>query len=228
MIIVYEFCNVDPASLLEPVGGQPIVQLILNATGSLPLTIVATAMIITCFFIAGCSYWISWSRLYWSFSSEGALPFGKHMSKLSGPQSLPMNALFLVTAVTIALGSIQLGSTIAMNALLGGAALCTVSAFAACFAFVLFRGKAAYDPDRWLNLGRFSTPCYAITLFWLLFVLVWLSMPLYLPVTPQTMNYTIVVVCGFAALSGLYWIFVFSRTRAKGTDVHFAEQVGKE
>ncbi|EXJ53490.1 uncharacterized protein A1O5_13266 [Cladophialophora psammophila CBS 110553] len=136
MIMVYEFCNVDPESLLEPVGGQPIVQLILNATNSLPLTIVGTVAIMFCFFIAGCSYWISWSRLYWSFSREGALPFGKYMSKLSGDQSLPINALFLVTSVTIALGSIQLGSAIAMNALLGGAALCTVSAFAACFAFV--------------------------------------------------------------------------------------------
>lgn len=223
MIMVYEFCNVNPESLLEPFGGQPIVQLIYNATRSLPLTIIGTTGIILCFFIAGCSYWISWSRLYWSFSREGALPFGKYMSKLSGEQSLPLNALFLVTGVTIALGAIQLGSTIAMNALLGGAGLCTVFAFAVCFAFVIFRGTAQYDPNRWLNLGRFSRPCCAVTLVWLLFSFVWLCFPLYLPVTPAGMNYTVVVVAGFTTLSGLYWIFVYSRARAKGTEVFLAD-----
>lgn len=114
MIVVYEFCNVDPLSMLEPVGGQPLVQLMLNAFRSLPLTIATTSVIIYIFFVAAAACLITWSRLYWSFSREGALPFSSTMSKLSSRDSLPVYALCWNTLLLIAIGAISIGSTTAV------------------------------------------------------------------------------------------------------------------
>ncbi|KAJ3497091.1 hypothetical protein NLG97_g2166 [Lecanicillium saksenae] len=142
MIMVYQFCNVSPESLLAAPGGQPLIQLMQNAFRSFPMTAFGTAMIIFCFFTAGASALISWSRLYWSFSREGALPFSGTMSKLSSRDALPINALCWNTFLIVVLGTISIGSTTAMNALLGAANICTLSAFAI---------EALVPPQCWLK-----------------------------------------------------------------------------
>lgn len=115
MIVVYEFCNVDPQSLLDPVGGQPIIQLMLNAFRSLPLAIATAVVLIYCFFVAAASSLITWSRLYWSFSREGSLPFSRTMSKLTSRDSLPVYALCWNTVLLIGIGAISIGSTTAVS-----------------------------------------------------------------------------------------------------------------
>lgn len=115
MIVVYEFCNVDPLSLLEPVGGQPIIQLMLNAFRSVPLTLATSSVIVYSFFVATAAALITWSRLYWSFSREGALPFSKTMARLTSRDSLPVYALCWNTALVIVIGAISIGSTTAVS-----------------------------------------------------------------------------------------------------------------
>lgn len=114
MIVVYEFCNVDPESMLDPVGGQPMIQLMLNAFHSLPLTIATTTIMVYSFFVAGASSLVTWSRLYWSFSREGCLPFSKTMSKLTSRDSLPVYALCWNAVLLIAIGAISIGSSTAV------------------------------------------------------------------------------------------------------------------
>lgn len=211
MIIVYQFCNVDPESLLEPVGGQPMIQLMQNAFRSFPMTAFGTSMILFCFFTAGASALISWSRLYWSFSREGALPFSRTMSKLSSRDALPINALCWNTILLLGIGTISIGSTTAMNALLGAANLCILTAFITVFGLTLRRGRDVFDPERWFNLGRWGDIAFWISLLWVIFISVMLCMPLYLPVTAEAMNWTSVVYVGVVFLSGLYWFAVYRR-----------------
>lgn len=115
MILVYEFCNVDPLSLLASVGNQPIIQLLLNGFRSLPLTLITSSVIIYTFFISAVAALITWSRLYWSFSRQGALPFSRIMSKLTSRDSLPVYALLWNTVLVIAIGAISIGSTTAVR-----------------------------------------------------------------------------------------------------------------
>jgi len=42
-------------------------------------------------------------------------------------------------------------------------------------------------------------------LVWLLFVVVFLCMPLYYPVSVTTMNYTSVIFVGFVLIATIYW-----------------------
>lgn len=115
MIVVYEFCNVDPESMLDPVGGQSMIQLMLNAFRSIPLTIFSTFLIIYGFFVASASSLITWSRLYWSFSRDGALPFSRKMSQLTSRDSLPVNALCWNTILLLAIGAVSIGSSTAVS-----------------------------------------------------------------------------------------------------------------
>lgn len=114
MIVVYQFCNVDPQSLLDPIGGQPMIQLMLNAFHSLPLTIATTAIVIYSFFVSSAASMITWSRLYWSFSREGSMPFSRTMSKLTSRDNLPIYAICWNTVLLIAIGAISIGSTTAV------------------------------------------------------------------------------------------------------------------
>lgn len=209
MIVVYEFCNVNPESLLAPPGGQPIIALIMNALDSFPMTAVGVSLIIFCLFIAGCAALISWSRLYWSFSKQGALPFSRTMSKLSSRDALPLNALCWNTFMVVAIGTIALGSTTAMNALLGAATLCLLSAFVVVFGLLLYRGRSTLSQDRWFHLGRWGDAVLWVAMLWSVFISVMLCLPLYLPVTPETMNWASAVFVGVIVLSALYWLAFF-------------------
>lgn len=213
MIIVYQFCNVDPESLLSAPGAQPIIQLMQNAFRSFAMTAFGTSMIIFCFSVAGASALISWSRLYWSFSREGLLPFSGTMSKLSSRDALPINALCWNTALVLAIGTIHIGSTTAMNALLGAANMCLLSAFATVFGLTLYRGRKTLDPDRWMNLGRWGDALLWVSLLWLVLISVMLCMPLYRPVTPEAMNWASVVFFGVVLVSLICWLAVFSRRK---------------
>lgn len=212
MILVYEFCNIDPHSLLTPLGGQPLMQLMVNGFRSNGMAVFGMVMVIFCICVAGLSGLISWSRLYWSFSREGLLPLSRTMSKLSSRDSLPLNALFLNTILTLLIGLISIGSYTAMNALLGAANLCIITAILVSFALALFRGRKTFDESRWLNLGGWTGDMiFWIAMLWSLFMAIMLCFPLYLPVTLMYMNWSSLVFAGVICISGIYWVAVFRR-----------------
>lgn len=212
MILVYEFCNIDPTSLLTPLGGQPLMQLMVNGFRSNGMAILGMVLIILCICAAGLASLISWSRLYWSFSCEGLLPFSGTMSKLSSRDSLPLNALFFNTLLTLLIGLISIGSYTAMNALLGAANLCLISAMLTALVLALIRGRKTFDEARWLNLGGWTGDViFGIAILWSFFMAIMLCFPLYLPVTPNYMNWSSVVFAGILTISGIYWVAIFRR-----------------
>ncbi|KFY92623.1 hypothetical protein V500_04120 [Pseudogymnoascus sp. VKM F-4518 (FW-2643)] len=213
IIICYQFSNVDPMALLDPVARQPFVQLLLSGYGSIALTVAGITLVLICILAAYSACIISWSRLYWSFSQNGTLPLSSFTSRLSSTDDLPLYSLVWCTVILAAIGAISIGSLTAMNALLGGAVVCSLIAFATVFALALLKGRDNICESRVFDLGIFGPFCYWTMLIWCLFMTVWLCMPLYLPVTLETMNWTSVVVAGFAAISGIWWVLVFSRQK---------------
>ncbi len=76
MAIVYQFCTQDPAALLDPIGGQPILQLLLDSLRSRPLVILA-AVVYCIVVILGCIFFVTTlSRIIWAFSSHGGTCYG--------------------------------------------------------------------------------------------------------------------------------------------------------
>lgn len=181
------------------------------------LTITATIALIVSFTIGGWAAFVSWSRLYWSFSRDGGLPFSNFTAKLSGEDAIPVNALTVCTGLNLAIGLLQLGASTALNALLGGASLCGKSSWALCFILLFWRGRDALDNDRWLNLGKFGYLIDGLAMLWAIWVCVWISFPLYIPVTPRSMNYASVVFAGIVLISVIYYVFGFSKRKILAT-----------
>ncbi|KAL2071013.1 hypothetical protein VTL71DRAFT_14039 [Oculimacula yallundae] len=224
MIMVYEFCNVDPESLLEAVGDQPLMQLMLNAFKSDAMAIVGMVLIIVSISISGCSALISWSRLYWSFSRYGILPMSKTMSKLSSRDALPVNAMLWCTFLACCLGAISIGSYTAMNAFLGAATLCVITSLVTAFTLTLFHGRKNFNPNRAFKLGGWwGDAIFGISALWSAFAAIMLAFPLYLPVTLVYMNWACVVFGGVIVLSGLYYVLRFRHRRDMYQDPYLGE-----
>lgn len=206
MVIMYAFCTVNPAVLVEPYAHQPIINVLQDGLRSDALFNIAMTAVLVAMFIASVAGFTSWNRLYWSFSRANALPFAKFTAKLSGSDHIPINAVIVNCFMVIALGAIGVGSLTALNAIFGSAAICALSSFSLCLFTAIRRGRSHLDPDRWLNLGRAGLPMQYIAFTWAVFASVWLCFPLYLPVTPEYMNWSIVILTGIVVVSTVYYM----------------------
>ena len=210
-ILILGFCNVNPETLLNPVGGMPLVQLFVEAYDSTPLVVASTVLMIIALTICTTNCLTSWSRLYRSFSRSGMIPFHSWTSKLSSSDSLPINALLWNTVLADAITAIEIGSPQALNAIVGSVGVFSILSFVLSLGLLLYQGREqSLDPDRWFNLGRWGVLVHCVALVWCAFVSVWVCFPLYMPMTPGSANYTAAVVIGFTAVAGLYWVCRFT------------------
>lgn len=99
-----------------------------------------------------------------------------------------------------------------MHAILGAANVCIIFAILVAFGLTLHKGRKTFNPNRWLNLGRWGDAIFWLAMLWSIFMTVMLSMPLYLPITAASMNWTCAVFGGLILIAVAYWFAVFSKT----------------
>ncbi|EXJ82252.1 hypothetical protein A1O3_06065 [Capronia epimyces CBS 606.96] len=223
MILVYMFCIVKPDNLLAPVGGQPIIQLMLDSFDSLALTILGTLVFILGFGSTCATVMTVWTRTWWSFARENGVPFSGTMSRINEYYRLPVNTICFCFGLLCCLGLIELGSSTALNAILGGLILCLYSSYCLAILGLLIGRRKALRKDHYLNLGRFGTVVNVVSVGWILMMIVWLSFPLYLPVTSESMNYASAVFAAVLLCSTVNW-FVYSRHIYKAPVAMYEDQ----
>lgn len=214
MAIVYSFCNTKPENLLQPFGNQPLLQLFYDGLRSKVLISLAMGGVIVSFFCTSIACFTSWNRLYWSTARMGGLPFSQAMSKLSSRDQLPVNALVANLLLVIALGAVQIGSLTSLNALASGGVICMTISYCLSLGLALWRGRDFLPRERWLDLGRLGTPVQIISILWCIFISIFLSFPLYLPIEIEVMNWASVVFAGIMACSILYWLIFRSTIKS--------------
>lgn len=101
----------------------------------------------------------------------------------------------------VAIGAMQLVYTTAMTALVTGASPCGKSSFGLVLVLLLWRGRDALTQESWLDLGKSGLPLDIVALTWVVRMCVWMSFPLYVPVTPSSMNYARLVFAGVSLAS---------------------------
>lgn len=231
MCLVYMFCISNPANLLAPIGGQPVAQLLLDSVDSQALTIIGILVYILCLLAAGVCLLTSFSRIVWSSSLLGGLPFSVWLSDVNTYTNLPVNAIAFSTILVIAIGAILLGSTTAINAVLGGGIVMGYVSYILCVGCLVYRGRNNVFPTkRFFNLGHFGMTLNIVSLMWMLYITVWLCFPTYLPATGSTMNYATATSGGVALCAIINW-FAYSKKRytvpvamaggSSATEIHF-------
>jgi amino acid transporter len=241
MVITFCFTLGNLEDILSTPTGYPFIQVFYNVTNSNAGTSVMTAILIVNITSACISTVATTSRQTWSFARDKGLPFSSFVSHVSAQSivnlssasrslfavwsfhidlyfmqvkpgwNIPLNAVLITFTITCLLSLINIGSTVAFNAigsLAVSALLATYIISFTCLILKRVRGEPL-PPRRW-NLGQFGIFVNIGAVIFLLIVWVFIFFPVSTPVTPTTMNWNVVMFCGTMIFAVIYYV-IFGR-----------------
>ncbi|OLN86253.1 Choline transport protein 6 [Colletotrichum chlorophyti] len=197
-------------ALLTTPTGFPFMQIFVDVTKSrgaatfMSLMIILTAVAAT---VAGIT---STSRTLWAFARDRATPYDRHLSRVDKRHQIPVHSVVLVTVLQMLLGFIYLGNTTAFNAILSMAIIGMYCSYIIPIVYMLAYGRRSLGSTEYgpFKLGPALGPVLnVISLIWMVVVIVFSTFPSALPVTPQNMNYSIVVMAGWLLFGVIYYVF---------------------
>ncbi|KAL3425153.1 amino acid permease [Phlyctema vagabunda] len=208
----------DLNELLESPTGFPFMQLFLNATKNEAGATILVLMLSLAATAANTAGLTSTSRTFWAFARDSATPFSNYFTHVDSTLKVPVRAILAITLVEMLLGFIYLGNSTAFNAVLSMAVLGMYASYFLPIAYMTIYGRkklsrADYGP---FKLGSILGPITNIAaLCWLIVAMVFSTFPSLQPVTPQNMNYSIVVMGGWLAFGAVFY-FTFGRRKYVG------------
>lgn len=213
----------------NPVGGEPIIEVMSDSFESNALTIIGVLVLIISFVGSYLGYACSGSRLAWSFAKSRGLPFGdSFFGKVRPKLDTPLNALTLLLIITLILGTVIFGSSTALSAILGSSMVYINLSYIFPIACMLFKTRFKISPSKrftsnaidgipmvlqkrtklpYFNLGFLGQTLNIISVCWGCFIIVRLNFPTYYPVTSSNMKYASVVLGITFILAALIWTF---------------------
>lgn len=195
----------DMDRLLNTLTGQPIVQLYYDVLGKQAATLYLSLAFVIIWFCGAVAMCYT-SRSIWSLARDNFLPFSKHLHVLNKKVNAPVRAVWLLLLINSCISLINLGSTIAMNAVFSACAIATDWSYVICIGLYIFNADKMGVKKGPFNMGRFSKPVMSYACIWTIFVSIVFIFPNYMPVTPQNMNYTVVIMGFVFIAAGGWWI----------------------
>ncbi|KAJ5181386.1 Amino acid/polyamine transporter I [Penicillium cf. viridicatum] len=228
--IVLLFSLGDLESLLQSKTGFAFIQLFLNITGS-PAGVTVLALCITLTAMAANAACVtSTSRTAWAFARDSGLPASEFFAEVSPTLKVPVHMVLVVGLLQMLLGFIYLGSSTAFNAVLSMAILGMYASYISPIVFMFIYGRRKSAPifrglgSGSFNLGPLWGPVVNIAaILWLLIGMVFSTFPTVEPVTPENMNYCIVVTMGWMLIGGVYYYLLGGKKQFTGPVVELAE-----
>jgi len=213
--IMLLFCTGPLEALLATPTGFPFIQIFLDTTRSKVGTILLS-LTITLIAIAATSAGItSTSRTFWAFARDKATPFDRYFSHVNPSSQVPVRSVLIVTILQMLLGFIYLGNTTAFNAILSMAVLGLYASYMIPIVYFMIYGRPKFAAH---EFGVFKMPkpvglaLNILACAWLVLAMVFSTFPTIMPVTPQNMNYSTVVMVGWVMLGGAYY-FISGRKK---------------
>lgn len=208
LLLNITFCFVLPddyaTSVVDSPLGLPVAQLFLNAGGRAGGTAMLFFVLITQI-MTGCSAMLANSRMVFAFARDGALPFSPLWTQINHLTCTPVNAVWLVVALCAGLNLIGLGSTETIFSIFNVCApMLDLSYGMVIFAHLWFSKRVQFVPGPF-SLGRYGRVINMVAVTWIVFISVILFLPTTNPVTPQNMNYAVLVAGGVALFALSWW-----------------------
>ncbi|KAF2122219.1 amino acid/polyamine transporter I [Lophiotrema nucula] len=168
----------------------PLIYVLYNATGSKAATNALVSLVAVVCFCALFNIFASVSRLVWCFARDKGLPFSEFFAYVHPTLQLPLNALLLVGFIVTILSLIYIASTTAFNALISLQAFALHVSYFLPILFILLRKLRGPPPPYGpFKLGALGIPVNILALCYLVYVVSWMPLPNFLPVTKDNMNY---------------------------------------
>ncbi|KAK0657033.1 amino acid permease 2 [Cercophora newfieldiana] len=187
--LVLVLCMGNPLDLIHSPSGQPVAQLFFNAMGRGPAIFFTLCgfLVMNLVAIPGLQ---SGSRTIFALARDDLLPFSNIWKRISRRTQTPIAAVWVYAALEITVNLLGLASNTAISAVFN---VCTVAlnvSYVIPIACKLLYGRFERGP--W-HLGRWSATANLVAVGWNGFMAVIFFFPTNLPVTPENMNYAIVV-----------------------------------
>lgn len=222
MILVYLFCASQPENLLTPIGGQPLFQLFHDGFRSSTLMTITLVIYCIVYFFAPSATIATASRLIWSFAKHGGLPFPGWFGYVDPKRQIPVNGVYVTAGVATLISLLLFGPSTILNGVFGAGGVCFFFSYGMPIWFNVATWGKQLPKDRYFNLGVFSMPISILAICWQLITVVFLSFPIYRPVTTTNMNWGSVCAVVGLSLSGLNW-FLYARTHYHAPQALYVE-----
>jgi amino acid transporter len=174
-------------------------------------------------FFCGMSSITTNSRMIYAFARDGAVPGSKLWHSLDKGRT-PRNAILLSATCAFILAVPSVVSDVAYIAVTSIAVIGLYIAYVLPILLRLFAKDFQRGP--W-HLGAWSKPIGIIAVLWVIFIAVLFMLPTGLPITPQSFNYTPVVVLGALIILVVWWLvsarFWFKGPHIQGSEAELAQ-----
>ncbi|KAG2197835.1 hypothetical protein INT47_009716 [Mucor saturninus] len=205
-LVAVNFCVQDFQTQIVNTSISPaMTQVFLDGVGY-KWTVVFTTIIMGAMFFSGSALTLGSSRMVYAFARDGAMPFSKQLATINQKTMTPVWAVWFNIIFAIVVGLLYIINETAFNAIVS---VNTIASSMAYFIPIALRVTVARKIFKRgpFHLGPFSDIINVTSLFWILFTSILFVCPTEYPVTPQNMNYAIVVFGGVMALSVAYYHF---------------------
>jgi choline transport protein len=144
-------------------------------------------------------------RTFWALSRDNATPFSRHFSTINPKTKNPFNAILLSGVLVTLLGCIYIGSARAFNDIAGSFVILTSLSYLAAILPHLLSGRIHMKPNHFWMKGIIGYIVNAVSCAYLIAFIVIFCFPFSLPVTPQNMNYSSLIVSGLTLCVAVFW-----------------------
>ncbi|KAE8157503.1 amino acid/polyamine transporter I [Aspergillus tamarii] len=219
-LIPIAFVLPDISYLANLPSGQPVPPIFKSATGNSAGAFCLLIPLLILGIICGVGCVTAASRSVWAFARDGAIPGSKWFKKVEPRlDNIPLNAMLLGMIIELLLGLIYFGSTAAYNAFSGVGVMFLTLSYACPIAVSLLLRKRQDIKNCSFNLGPLGLFCNIVCLAWTCLAIPLFSMPTFMAVTQETMNYASVVFVGFFIISAVwYWVWGYQNYAGPPTE----------
>ncbi|KAG8161235.1 hypothetical protein KVR01_009499 [Diaporthe batatas] len=206
MIITFCFTIGDVEELLHSPTGFPFIQVFYDVTQSYSGTSIMTALLVVNITSACISTVATVSRQTWAFARDNGLPFSAFIAHVKPGWNIPLNAILVTFVITAVLSLINIGSTVAFNAIGSLSVSALLGTYILSITCLVIRRLEGPLPHRRWSLGFMGLFVNLGAIMFLLVVWVFCFFPISPQVTPETMNWNSVMFCGAMFFAMLYYL----------------------
>lgn len=204
ILVTYLFAIPSLDDALDDPSGFPFIyvfQQFLPQSGVNALTILIMLLVIA----ANIDYNASTSRQTFAFARDKGFPFHHWLGTVHPTLHIPANAIFTTCLITCLLGLINIGSTVAFNAIISLQIVALMFSYTISITCVLYR--RIYHPEllplaRW-SLGKWGVIINSVALVYAVFAFFWCFWPGETPVNAESMNWGVVMFVGVGMLCAM-------------------------
>lgn len=217
MLIAVLYCIGDIDAALGTPTGFPFIEILTQATSSIPGGTALSASLVFMFCCASLTTLATSSRQLWAFARDQAVPNAGVVKHVNSRMKVPLNAIAITSTITCLLSLIHVGSATVFNAIVSLSIAGFFGSYLIPFSLFLYtriKHPERVPPGPW-NLGRYGVFVNAFAIGWGVVIMFFSFWPSSVPVTAMTMNWSSVLYSGVVLFALVFW-WVHGRRVYKG------------